>query len=356
MINRIAKRHRYRSIFYGRHSYKSVFPKKIITENKYNNITVCIPKNINVLKKEDRELLFVAVSRIHKKARKYSEIYLDFSETVKIYTEGMLYLYAEIDNILNIYQNITIRCKKSRTLKVNHVLYHIGMFKLCNHSFTPSKKYRDIIHWKKSSGVQVEGSKFDDIIGDDNRLRELVDRINIYGGFIEATQNAYMHAYIGQRNLSYVVHQKTSWWAFSQVTEDFVYITICDLGIGIPATVPNRLPGFIEALTKKIGMTTHADIIKAAIERPRSRTKEKHRGNGLKTIAEIAKQDNRASFSIASSKGYVYSRNNQLKRANFKSSLPGTIVTWKLPLHEPPKDSLIESIKKLAEQIRSGKE
>ena len=356
MINRIQNRHRYRSIFYSKNKLKNNQRKILHTDNKHIDKTIHIPKEIVIFKKDERELLFSAVKKIHKKAQKYSEIYIDFSETTTVYSEGMLYLYAEIENLLNINKDITIKCKKSRTLKVNHVLYHIGLFKLCNHTFSPSRKYKDIIYWKKSSGVQVEGCKFDEIMGEDNRLKEVANRINIYGGFIEATQNAYMHAYMQRRKLSFVDHKKTAWWAFSQVRDGFVYITICDLGIGIPATVPNRLPGFIEALTQKFGMTTHADIIKAAIERPRSRTKEKHRGNGLRTIAEIAKQDNRASFSIASSKGYVYSRNNQLKRANFKSSLPGTIVTWKLPLHDPPKDSPTENFIKQAEQIRSGKE
>ena len=38
---------------------------------------------------------------------KYSEIYIDFSETTTVYSEGMLYLYAEIENILNIRKDIT---------------------------------------------------------------------------------------------------------------------------------------------------------------------------------------------------------------------------------------------------------
>lgn len=356
MINRIRNRHRYRSIFYSKNKLKKNQRKILHTDNEHIDKTIYIPKKISILQKDDRELLFSAVKKIHKKAKKYTEIYIDFSETTTVYSEGMLYLYAEIENLLNINKDITIKCKKSRTLKVNHVLYHIGLFKLCNHTFSPSRKYKDIIYWKKSSGVKVEGPKFDEIMGEDDRLKEVANRINIYGGFIEAIKNAYMHAYIKQRKLSHVDHQKTAWWVFSQVRDDFVSIAICDLGIGIPATVPSKFPSLIVELAKKIKLITDADIIKAAVERPSSRTGKSYRGNGLKTIAEIAKQDNRASFFIASSKGYVYSRKNQLKRANFKSSLPGTIVAWKLPLHEPPKDSLIESIKKLAEQIRSGKE
>lgn len=328
MINRIKLRHRYRSIFFSKRNSKKICKNFL----KHDNSTIHIPKKISILRSPERELLFSVVRKIHKKANKHAKICLDFSITEKIYTEGMIYLYAEIDNILNIYKEVVIRCRKSRIRKVNHILYQIGIFRLCSHSFSPSQEYQDVVHWKKSSGFDVNGSKFDEIIGHDYQATELIQRINIYGGFIEAIKNACIHAYIKQRELSPVAHKKVAWWVFSQVNKGVLFVSICDLGIGIPATVPEKFSQLIVELKKKFGILTPADIIKAAIERPSSRTKESYRGNGLKTIAEIAKQDNYASFSIISDKGYVYSRDKQLKKANFTSSLPGTIVSWKLPL------------------------
>ena len=295
---------------------------KISSKNKFY---IRLPKKIGLFKEKERRLLFDAVKKMYWKAKNSSKIYIDFSETLKIYPEGMIYLYAEILNIQTIY-NVSIKCKKSHNAKTNHILFQIGIFDICNYPFHSQKEYKNIVYWKKTSGSCVDGSKFDDIIDSDDRIFKHPLGINIYGGFIEAIKNACIHAYIEARELSPVNNAETAWWVFSQLKENYVYIAVCDLGIGIPKTVFLRL-----------SIPNDADIIKAAIEKPSSRTKKYYRGNGLKTIADIAKQDIRASFSIYSCKGHVYSLEGMLRTINFKTSLPGTIVAWKLPLTDTPK-------------------
>ena len=347
MINRISKRHRYRSMFYQRRtSIKLIDCTTRISMTRFTP-RIAIPEQIGISKEESRRLLLDAVKKIHNSVKNNKCVYIDFSKTVKVYTEGMLYLYAELENNKNIYKNIIIKCIKSRVSKVNHVLNQIGIFEICSYTFSPCTEYNDVIHWKKTSGVDVTGAKFDEIIDPDSELMELPLALNVYGGFIEAIKNAREHAYIKKRELSDVASLKTAWWVFSQIKDQYIHVSICDLGIGIPETVHIQWKEIIKSLLKEIRTPNDADIIKAAIETPSSRTGERNRGNGLKTISGIAKDDERASFSIYSGRGLVFLRRKKIVKLNFATSLPGTIVCWKLPLsapHQSPTEMALQKI------------
>ena len=143
-----------------------------------------------------RDLLLRSVEKFHILVKKCKHISVSFKQTKKVLPHGMLYLYAEMENLISIYPELRFSCVLSRHDKVNHVLFQIGMLKLCRHSFTETKKYNDVIYWRKCSGKQVISEQFDTIIDPNKILTNISDKSDIYGGCVEATKNAHMHASI----------------------------------------------------------------------------------------------------------------------------------------------------------------
>lgn len=329
MISRIANRHRYRSCFYQRQCQKKY---KAIIGDKDNYFKVKMPNKINIYSNSWRVLVLKAVRKMHKFSSKKRNICIDFTSTEKIHVSGMLYVFSEICNLLNINPNLKLKCIESRTKKVNHVLEQIGVFKVCNHNFLPSKEYNDVIYWRYIYGVGVLGEKFDRIVSPYQVLNEIPMDIDIYGACVEATKNAHVHAYIEKRQLSPVANQKTSWWMFSQIKDNILTVAICDLGIGIPKTLPKANKPLYKAILTFFKAKNDADFIWGAIVAPSSRTHKAFRGNGLKKIATIAHDDARASLEIYSSRGYIEIYRKRHRLCNYKSELPGTIVLWDIPL------------------------
>lgn len=289
MISRVKLRHRYRSMFYA--LKKRTHERGEAGVCASDSVVIYVPVKIRIGREEERNLLFKTVNRMYTTAKKNMNICFNFTHTQKVYSHGMLYFFAEINNLHNMYPTLKLSCIVSHTAKVNHVFLQIGLFELCNHRFKQKKFYEDVVHWRSSSGINVIGKNFDIIIDPDYELPELPDYIDIFGACVEATKNAHIHAYIADRTLSKVAWQTTSWWIFSQIKDNMITIAICDLGVGIPGTLPITNQGIFEKVKKFIKGTLDADLIKEAIETPRSRTGKGYRGNGLKRIAEIAMLD-----------------------------------------------------------------
>lgn len=299
------------------------------------SIRVTLPKMLNLMDEANgfRGKLLTQIEKIHtfiKKGKK--DFLINFSHVEKAYSCGMLLLYSEIRNIRNRY-GYTVRFRYIRPSKpkVQQVLEQIGLLKIFNEIRRPTPEDHDVVNWKFTSGNNVSGDKYDDVIPVAGDGLERLSDINMYGGFIEAIKNSVNHAYREQRPLSQVSSDKESWWMFSQIRDDLMTIAICDLGVGIPCTLPHTRPSFWERL-KTIGASTDADVIKNSIEHGRSRTEEEHRGNGLPTMAGIAKKVEGASLAIHSNYGMVSVRDKTMRTHNYRSTISGTLIQWTVPL------------------------
>lgn len=329
MINRVCKRHRYLSLFFhlralkrarsswnykkkGKYTFFITLPREITVTGKYRGET------LNAIEKIKRAVL---------EGRK--RIALDFSKTKKIIASGMITLYAEIHNILNLYPDIRLLCWKKSSDNIRQVLTQIGLYKLCKQkSFSRKPTRSDVIHWRVCSGVGVICEKIDKIVSEDE-LSRVSQRGDIYGGCVEATKNALRHAYPKDREGIPVAYGRNGWWCFSQIKDGNLMVVVCDLGVSIPYTLPTNFPDILEKL-KNLGTNTDADIIAGALKRPRSSSGEKYRGNGLPKIMEVASVG--GSLVIHSRRGSVNVSGEQISSKNYKQPLKGTIISWSLPL------------------------
>lgn len=292
-------------------------------------LSINFPKEISITGKYRGETLN-SIERIKQYITNGGKkIYLDFSHTKKIIAAGMIAIYAELHNIKNVFPNIKFRCEKRSSSKVKQVLTQIGIYRLCGQKcFTKKPTRSDVIHWRVCSGVGVICEQIDKVISE--KELSLVSQVgDIYGGCTEATKNALRHAYPETRLGIPVAHDKSGWWCFSQVKDNRLTVVVCDLGVSIPYTLPLNFPDILTKL-KKLGANTDADIIAGALKRPRSRSGETYRGNGLPKMMEVASIG--GALSIYSRCGVVSALGTDIRTENYRNPLRGTIISWSLPL------------------------
>lgn len=335
MINRLSRKQRlrYRSILYNKYSYR----KRRLKYATFNvdsllEYTIYFPRKIS-LSSEYRDLVILCVERMHYLIKEgFNKIRLNFSKTREIYADGMILIYAEICNILNIEKNIKFLFSKIRQGKILQILKQIGILKICNHSCSITPTRSDVVHWRVCAGVEVIGENFDNIVNPEKELKSLPPEIDLYGGCIEATKNAKRHAYIMPRELSKVANSITSWWIFSQIRNNKLTIVVCDLGITIPKTLPKQRLSLYQYIQSTLSSSKESNLIWGAIEKPLSRSLEDFRGNGLPKIAEIATKTAKARLTIHSGRGCVFINKKEKKIFDYKKPIPGTIISWTLPL------------------------
>lgn len=289
-----------------------------------------IPEHISLHDKKFRNELLTVIENIHNTIMSGKKrILLNFYETSKVYSQAMLLLFAEISNILNIHSKIRFRCKKPHNKKVSHVLSQIGIYSICGTHFTETQTYTDVVHWRVCRGSKVIGKLYDKLTDTNKGL----EKYELYGGCIEASKNVTRHAYIEERKLSTVANDKCEWWMFTQVKDGVLTLNICDLGIGIPNTLPKQRKNLFKVLTEQMGFKKddHASLICGAIDTPTSRSKKSYRGNGLPRMAAVVKDIDGAALEVYSQCGAVRIEKGQEYKVNFDNPIPGTIISWTLP-------------------------
>jgi hypothetical protein len=263
-----------------------------------------------------------------------SKILLDFSQTERIHAGGMILLYAEVTRCVAAFPAIRFRCRVPRkNEKVAQVLVQLGLARMLGEVVPHKPRFADVVHWRVATGDEVRGEKFDDVLGSYDGVipRELSK--SFFRGISEAMTNVRQHAYIQRKNdLIPVPKDYNRWWMFSQKKDEKLSVLFCDLGVGIPKTVPKTRPELLKKLVT-LGMAGNdAETIASTIEDSRSRTGLKHRGKGLPQIIDSVKSvDGLAG--IYSNRGRYLAGNTPEKRV-YNRSVDATIVFWQVDL--PP--------------------
>ncbi len=272
---------------------------------------------------------------------------IDFKATERMYSCGTLLLVAELDRLLRIVPKADISCRLPKNNIVHQVLQQVGLLRLLRNSarlqegdFDPSVK-----HWRFATGSCVDASQISNDIWD-SMEGVMTPALNssIYTGITEAMTNSVNHAYVEARQDG--VAQKATdrrWWMFSQELDGYLHVVMCDLGIGIPRSLPRTKdanPGWEETLSKFLSLFAkpkrEAAMIKAALEIGKTRTNLPHRGKGLRQIVDAIKvAGNDAEVKIYSNCG-AYSMKPHVKLdghlIQYKDSIMGTLIQWRVPV------------------------
>lgn len=261
---------------------------------------------------------------------------LDFSQTSRMYSDGTLLFRAELSRILrNTGGKVTLQCVPPNNNKVAQVLKQVGVYRLLKYRSKVKPKDEDVVNWRVANGSGVEGQKYDDILGSYDGVISTVMAEGLYRGLTEAMTNCHQHAYLWERpdGLEIKDDAAKDWWMFSQEKDGTLSVVFCDLGVGIPATLPKRKPSLWESVVAKFANPPDGEVIREAIEFSKTRTGRPYRGKGLRQLSDSIERAAGSTLCIYSNHGcYIYKNDGTTEVKNFTDSILGTLIFWNVPL------------------------
>ncbi len=261
------------------------------------------------------------------------KVLIDFSKTNRFVAAGTLLFYAELCRLVEYSPRTVIRCTQPVGEKAKQVLQQIGVFGLCQNTYRGKATHSDVVHWKVARGHVVDATQYAETLEVYEGMLAEPLMNGIYRGLAEAMTNVCHHAYIEERDDGLEYSGTKDWWVFSQAKDGFLYVALCDLGVGIPGTLPTTNPGLFGRVKDIIKMSPKdSDYINAAIQDSRSRTHLPERGKGLGDIVQAVAQVANGRASVCSNRGWYTLTNGQESSGDFRDSLCGTLVTWKVPI------------------------
>lgn len=264
---------------------------------------------------------------------------LDFSATKQLVADGMLLFVAELNRAIKLSGNkIIIRCVPPKKIKLKQVFLQIGLFKLFKYKYRGIRSHdEDVVHWRYASGILVEGKAYEQLLGQyDGRIAESLSS-KLYVGLVEGMKNVRHHAHISMRKDGLGVQSDIQgWWMFSQERKGYLSVLLCDLGVGIPDTLPVKHQDAYQALLRRLVLKSaqlnDSEIISEATELMKSRTLEEHRGRGLGQMVNAITGEFEGRVCIHSNKGCYTNSNGNVALREYNSSILGTLIYWTVPL------------------------
>mgnify|MGYP003631428317 CR=1 FL=1 len=173
----------------------------------------------------------------------------------------------------------------------------------------------------------------------------------MYRGAIEAIANCVEHAY-PDGSYGRLSASDTRWWMLVGIDAEHISIIVCDLGVGIPTTLPRKHPEKLLArIASRFGILDQSDgeLIRASTYIRRTRTELENRGKGgqdfrsiveLFPAAQLTIRSNRGAFSLTGenclharrekNRRFVEGTNRTESVSNYSNSIRGTIIEWVL--------------------------
>lgn len=243
---------------------------------------------------------------------------------------GAVMLMAEVDRVSHGQSAATYQLFRPADPVVHAVMCQIGVFS--TKADIPEAKRDDVRHWRSATGVLSEGEKGGSML--QAYKGRLADNLtsDLYAGIVEAMTNTVHHAYPdgeGEKLRKFIGKR---WWALSQERDNELTVAICDLGIGIPRSLPKSATfksATVRAIWTKLGLDkSDASAIEVALELGRTSTGQAGRGRGLSEIVEAANLSEGGRVLISSNKGVFVSTGGKAKGHNHSHSIRGTLIHW----------------------------
>lgn len=247
-------------------------------------------------------------------------------------SDGTLLFVAELRRLIkHVEGKVQISYVPPKNEKVAQVMQQIGLCDLLGVKAEIVPKDDDVVNWRYAQGSQVEGQKYEDVLSKyDGEIAPSMQE-KLFTGITEAMTNVLNHAYDLARDDGLNIADAKEWWMFSQEKDGFLSVAFCDLGAGIPRTLPIKQPALWRRIAK-LGKSQDDDAIDYAVRDSTSRTREGYRGHGLGQIVRVVQAIAGAEVAIYSNRGIYVRRQGGRKLYCRGDSIMGTLIFWKVPL------------------------
>lgn len=303
---------------------------------------VVLPEVLSLIRSSEmREKLVDALAKIRRYVvdPQVRTVTLCFDNVESLHPCGTLLFVAEVERLLAVEAGRSkLRCTYPTNHVVEQLFQHIGLLqKLGLQPRIDKIEAENVIVWLYEVGDE---DNLDSIVGS---LPELLTtsgnkalRVAVTSGMTEAVANSAEHAYIHRRKDGTNISVPHRWWIFARREEDDISVCICDLGIGIPRSLRKTFPEEVASFfyNKPGKKKDDHKMIELALTVGRSRTGKSYRGQGLKDILKVVKEQGVGLLKIYSNKGvYIYDgKAGQLVSRSESSNIMGTLVQWRIPL------------------------
>lgn len=293
-------------IFLNNYPNKIYRPDKRILKNTVKSISA--PKIFNIQDDKYRPIVtrFLSSLRDAFSDTNIDKIVLDFTHTEQFVADATLLFFSEV-LYLKEKPGVTaiLRYKPPINERASDVLHQIGFHVLCGGNATSglTTNDEDVVHWRFAQGSIVDNSLCAPAIEQYEGQLAAPLMEGLFRGLGEAMTNTSHHAYLETRkdNLNYKPPTK-NWWMFSQSKDEYLSVVFCDLGIGIPRTLPLTMPEILKRLVRLKKPIKDSECIKKAVQHGLSRTKQPERGKGLGDIVEVVTKKKTGQFSYTAIK------------------------------------------------------
>lgn len=268
-------------------------------------------------------------------------VILDFSEVKTLKPAAMLLLLAEIHRCRLIHGHDRITGTYPTEPRIERMLDCTGFFSLLG--VAPRKKakrakypmeYVDFV----SNTHEVKGTvkEFREKLLGTSIVMTSQARSKLYRVISEAMLNVSYHAY--PRGSAKTNPQRGRWWLAGHVNRRSkeLMIMFCDLGVGIPRTLPKlyKMEMIRNLLSILPGVNPNdGQMIQAAMELGRTRTGLTNRGKGLNDLRSFVDNAGVGELNIFSGHGhYQYKPGQGELVRNYATGIAGTLIKWTVPM------------------------
>jgi hypothetical protein len=264
------------------------------------------------------------ISSIKRCVRDAQRVVLNFRQVKVFSPAATLLLHANVIALLGVSRTAGIRALMPRRNREHQVLAHLGFCKMFRAPEIKATR-SDVVRWHSVTGDSVDTEQAGTIL--EKILSRKLAR-KMYRCVSEAITNAIQHSQLGSASA-------VRWSMFASCDEHRMVIALCDLGIGIPVSLPRKtFAERLDPLLTMFGSRRDSSYINAAIEISRTRTGQDHRGKGLADIISLAANVVGASVYVFSNYGCVKveSKSSVRTQTDHSHSVCGTLIIWVLPL------------------------
>ncbi|HCT40866.1 MAG TPA: hypothetical protein DF427_06795 [Moraxellaceae bacterium] len=265
-----------------------------------------------------------------------NRLYIDFSKTEELNPCGTILLIAAIETALT--NGVDVIASYPKSDAAEQMLQHINILQRLGLEGRKVVDNKMVTRWAYHTDIEAsfDDNSFENIA---NLIIEWTNadenEVPLLTGISEAVTNIQHHAYKEET-------PRKTWWLFLCREDDTLMLAVCDLGKGIPKTLPKtireRLGSEAENTLKRLHIfditKTDSRMIQAALAYGRTRTEHEHRGKGLAQMQSVAMENAEGFFAVHSRRGtLVYMKSEERERLlNYRDPVPGTIVLWKIRL------------------------
>nr|VFK52611.1 MAG: hypothetical protein BECKTC1821D_GA0114238_11952 [Candidatus Kentron sp. TC] len=300
------------------------------------NKVIAAPNTFTIEDRKKRKVFLSFINKLKQLRSSHNQrVLLDFTKTEHMIADGTLLFKANLYRLIHRYK-IKIQIKLSRSKKINQALQQTGVLKLLGQKLNLKISHPDVINWRHAQGAGAIGQKTDGILEPfDGAISETLQK-GLYLGLTEAMTNTRQHAYpTPSRTDNFPGDMETEWWMFSEDKDGRAYVVFCDLGVGIPKSLPEKQPNLWKRIVEKFGATPNdSQVIKETILHSTSRTGYSHRGKGLQQLTNILSTTKGGNLRLHSNYGCYASHSGQPNSINYKTTINGTLICWSLPIKE----------------------